>query len=558
MFDVAVEEDVAFGDIAEFLVEGQGVALGFEDQLSIASGAGLVFDTTHNQRADALPAILPQYGDAPDLADAVAFIDQTRRADDLGGGRIDPTGEEVGGGHIVGVQLLFGRNRLFFDENGHADGEDGLALGACQHRRGLVGERCVGWVAHGTLFRCLCGCFLPGNTGCGRNRSSEVESDTRAGSKQMDEVSGGERRREQTATDSRTVVQALDSEDPEIRAEGFNAALRLLFRINGLTQKRQTQEQLDREVALIQLPVAEAMQSDDPWTRSRVGGVMNGLLATLEEVTRKKQRVEKMIAQLREEIEAARRERQGRRVRAFFLLLGALAFFYAQGSHLFMFWWLIFPLGGWAVDRSRSSATIQRLSEAWDPRAVGVLAVVAEERDPSVRHSAQQALVNLLPRVRASDAAYVDAEGMKALISLLREEYDPLRLAILQALEQIGDERAIFMVMDLRDSPHIHRDVRQAAAECLPALENRARMARESATLLRASSALNPADSSSVLLRPASAAPAAADNLLHPAGTRSAAPSAQAETTDPPLFSVKLPSEPVSDDTTLRSGTSLS
>jgi hypothetical protein len=353
-------------------------------------------------------------------------------------------------------------------------------------------------------------------------------------------------------------VEALASDDPEVRASAFNATLGLLFRLNGLTQTRQTQAQIDREAALIRMPVAEALQSDDPWTRSRAGGVMNGLLGTLHEVARKKQRVETMIAQLREEIEVARRERRGRRVRAFFLILGALAFLYAQGSHLFMFWWLIFPVGGWAVDRSRSSATIQRLSEAWDPRAVGVLAIVAQEREPSLRYSAQHALVNLLPRVRASDAAFVDAEGMQALIALLREDHDALRLAILQAFEQIGDERAIPWVTDLRDTPRMSPEVRQAAAECLPALQNRARLAHESATLLRASSAMNPADASSVLLRPASGANPSAENLLRPAGYDLEAVSTQTETTDPPLFSVKLPSEPVSDDTTLRSGTSLS
>ncbi len=376
----------------------------------------------------------------------------------------------------------------------------------------------------------------------------------------MQEVPGWEKREEpQAGSVAGSTLQALGSDDPEIRASAFNATLNLLFRLNSLTQKRQTQEQIDREAGLIQLPVAEALQSDDPWTRNRASGVLNGLVATLQEVARKKQRVEKMIEQLREEIAEARRARQGQRFRAFLLLLGALGFFYAQGMHIFVYWWLVFPLSGfWAIDRSRGHVAVQRLSEAWDPRAVGVLAVVGQDSDVILRQQAQDALLKLLPRIRASDATYIDAEGMKALIGLLREDFDPLRLAILQALEQIGDERAVPMVMDLRDSPRVRLEVRQAAAECLPALENRARLARESATLLRASSGLSPTEASSVLLRPASSAEAAADNLLRPVENEVVASSAQLETTDLPLFSAKLPSEAVSDDTVLRSGTSLS
>jgi len=377
----------------------------------------------------------------------------------------------------------------------------------------------------------------------------------------MQEVPEQETREAQTDSVSGSTLQALGSDDPEIRASAFNATLSLLFRLNSLTQKRQTLEQIDREAALIQLPVAEALQSEDAWTRSRAGGIMNGLLATLQEAARKKQRVEQMIEQLREEVETARRVRRGKRVRAALLLAAALLVFFTQGTHIVMFWWLLFPLSGlWAVDRSRGHAGVQRLSEAWDPRAVGVLAITAREHDVHLSHQAQQALVKLLPRVRASDGAYVDAEGMKALIDLLREgdDFDALRLALLQALEQIGDERAIPVVTGLRDSPRVRLEVRQAAAECLPALENRIRLARESATLLRASSSLSPAEASSTLLRPASDANASLDNLLRPVDNRAAASAAQAETTDPPLFSVPLPSEAVSDDTTLRSGTSLS
>lgn len=304
--------------------------------------------------------------------------------------------------------------------------------------------------------------------------------------------------------------------------------------------------------------VVQALGSDDPWTRRRAGSALHGLLKTLHEVARKKQQVEQTIAQLREEITLARRARRKRNFRAFLLLIGALTIFFAQGKHIFMFWWMVFPMSGfWAVDRSRGYAAVQRLRETWDPRAVGVLAVVARDRDDLWSHPAVQALVTLLPRVRASDAAYIDAEGMKALIELLKEDHEPLRLALLAALEQIGDDRAIPMVREVRDSPRLALEVRQAAAECLPALENRVRLAQESSTLLRASSGLNPAEAAAVLLRPASGATAATDNLLRAANNRSAAPSTQTKTAEISLYSAQIPSETVSDDTTLPQGTSL-
>lgn len=356
-----------------------------------------------------------------------------------------------------------------------------------------------------------------------------------------------------------TVVQALDSDDSEVRASALNATLGLLFRLNGLTQERQMREQQNREATLTRLPIDEALQSEDGWIQSRAAGEMQRLAVTLEAIARKKQRVEYIIAELRAEIKAVRLARRRRTVRVTLLTLGVAMLLFTQGWRLMNFWWLIFPMGGfWNIDRSRQREFIQKLREAWDPRAVGVLAILAQDRDSELNYYAQQALLNLLPRVRASDAAYIDAEGMAALIELLRVDYDALRLALLPALEQIGDERAIPMVMGVRDSPRVRLEVRQAAAECLPALENRVRLARESATLLRASSGVGPSEAAAQLLRPTTGAPAATDHLLRPAATGSGTPPEPLKTTDPTLFSAKTPSEAVSDDTALRSGTSLS
>ena len=139
VFDVAVEEDVAFREITEFLVEGQGVALGFENKLGVGVGAGGLLDAAHQQRADSLSPMFAQHGDTPDLADAVTLIDQTGRADNAGHmGNFGKTGEEVGSGDVVGVQLLFRGNGLLLDKDGHTNGKDRLALCGGRDRSGLV------------------------------------------------------------------------------------------------------------------------------------------------------------------------------------------------------------------------------------------------------------------------------------------------------------------------------------------------------------------------------------------------------------------------------------
>ncbi len=351
-----------------------------------------------------------------------------------------------------------------------------------------------------------------------------------------------------------SVTDALASSDPEVQASALNAALKLLFRLDGLTRKGRTQEQFDRDAALIQMPVGEAVRSEDTWTRTRASGVVNGLVATLEEIARKKQRVTLMIQQLRDEIRAARRQRRKQAFRAVLLLMGLLVLFYFRGSSVFSFWWMIFPLSGfWALDRNQSEQVVNRLSESWDPRAVGILAVVARERDPTLTHRAMQALTNLLPRIRASDAAYIDAEGMQALILLLPDAPETVQLALLQALEQVGDKRAIPAVSELADSPEVRPDIQKAAAECLPALRQRARLVRDSATLLRASAAETPTEAASQLLRPVSGAPVPTDNLLRPAETPSETVLQSPTVAEPPVFSLKTPA----DDTNVRAGTSL-
>lgn len=106
---------------------------------------------------------------------------------------------------------------------------------------------------------------------------------------------------------------------------------------------------------------------------------------------------------------------------------------------------------------------------------------------------------------------------MDALLHLAYHADNTIRLALLKALEQIGDARAIPAVLYLRDDPTILGRVRLAANECLPYLEARQRRSRESATLLRAADRVETVASREELLRPASHSlpTTPEDQLLH-------------------------------------------
>jgi len=257
------------------------------------------------------------------------------------------------------------------------------------------------------------------------------------------------------------------------------------------------------------LPVLVALQNADPQLRASAATAAQGLLKTLDQVALKKRSVEDTMALLMREIRAARQQ-QIRRILGIVVLIGAIIGLLALRVPVVGFGWMFVKILGalWVADRAvdaRRNAA-RTLGEAGDPRAVGVLAIALEDGDALVRRGAEEALHKLLPRVRAGDAAYITAEPMQALLSLLETGSDSLRIALLQALEQIGDERAI---------PYVNylivfgpSSVRRRAQECLPYLEERARLARESATLLRASSATAVATAPHHLLRPAYASPA--------------------------------------------------
>lgn len=256
--------------------------------------------------------------------------------------------------------------------------------------------------------------------------------------------------------------------------------------------------------------VGEALCSGEARTQHAAQAAAQNLLLTLQNVAEKKRSVEETMALLLRETRAARRRRRHRIASGTAFVTLMIGLIYATRGKIFDHFWWILQLGGgaWAADKAASTRrdAAYALSKAGDPRAVGVLALALRDGDAYVRDVAERALRHLLPRVRASDAAYIAADQMNALLHLgYRDDYGhSLKIPLLAALEQIGDERALPVV------EHLHADpapqVREAARECLPFVQERVRRARESATLLRASAATGAITPPNQLLRPASAA----------------------------------------------------
>lgn len=232
--------------------------------------------------------------------------------------------------------------------------------------------------------------------------------------------------------------------------------------------------------------------------------------------------VDRTIKLLMRETRRARRSRRIRIVTAITVItILLLLFIYTRVNLAGNMYWIVQGIAGlWAADKAVSTRTnaARALSNAGDPRAVGVLAMAVRDREPFVRKEARYALQVLLPRVRATDASFIASDQMNALLQIPdRPENDVLILPLLKALGQIGDERAIPVVERLMQSPR--DEVRAAASDCLPAVTMRMQRARESATLLRASSGGPSSVAPDQLLRPASGVQAdetPPDQLLRP------------------------------------------
>jgi hypothetical protein len=157
----------------------------------------------------------------------------------------------------------------------------------------------------------------------------------------------------------------------------------------------------------------------------------------------------------------------------------------------------------WQLRRHRN-ATARLLTQVEDRRIVGPLMEALDYGDAVTRDAARRCLLRLLPQLAPADSSKLDARDRRRLNRVLGSEDEPLILAILQALPQIGDSSSIGPVQGLRRRTR-SKKVKRAATSCLPLLIRRIEEMRLSGTLLRPSSDADTAPE--MLVRPVIFAP---------------------------------------------------
>jgi len=172
----------------------------------------------------------------------------------------------------------------------------------------------------------------------------------------------------------------------------------------------------------------------------------------------------------------------------------------------------------------RLKGLMNNLANIRDLRITGPLIEIAALEEGNANKMAAQLLTRLLPRFRASDAKLLtDGQHAALLRTLNRANATPeYFVAVLKALEQIGDARALPVVESLatgRRATSAPRRVQAAAQDCLPFLRIRCDQQRASQTLLRASDAAGMQPDT--LLRPAQGVgPTEATELLRAGSVR--------------------------------------
>lgn len=190
----------------------------------------------------------------------------------------------------------------------------------------------------------------------------------------------------------------------------------------------------------------------------------------------------------------------------------------------------------------RLRRAVNKLSGIDDLRAIGPLLDTLALQDRRTERSVRPALIRMLPRLRQSDsellterqklALYKSLTNNKAELGRIRLENSrgfvlgavwssPARdyvLAALDAVEQIGDGRALPFVLKLADGRSAARrrpDIQQRAGDVVPVLQDRLSAEQQRDRLLRP--ATLDADQPDSLLRPAEFTPADETLLLRAA-----------------------------------------
>lgn len=176
----------------------------------------------------------------------------------------------------------------------------------------------------------------------------------------------------------------------------------------------------------------------------------------------------------------------------------------------------------WVYHRAMLHAA-QQLANSSEVKTIPLLLEILDSAEIEIQSILFQTLERILPKVRASDAQIFSKHHLETLANLLRPDKNAvfagysLELAIIKSLEQIGNSTVLPIISKLAQGEGIGLDYRiqKAAIDCLPYLEQRIGLEKESQTLLRASSATE--ITSDQLLRAASYnEPTPSEQLLRP------------------------------------------
>ena len=161
------------------------------------------------------------------------------------------------------------------------------------------------------------------------------------------------------------------------------------------------------------------------------------------------------------------------------------------------------------------------LVQSDDIRVIPELIYILRWHNPTLRMLAQETLTRLLPQVQPGDIelTLTTSDILFSQLKMAHVNSKPeFVLAILQALEQIGDVRALKFITPLTYVSHnkqVWRDIQLTAERCLQIIPRRAESERDNQTLLRASEPT--ARHSEELLRPAqNVRPTDPNELLRP------------------------------------------
>lgn len=249
-----------------------------------------------------------------------------------------------------------------------------------------------------------------------------------------------------------------------------------------------------------------------PWSTRWLLGNGRGLFGSCFKITENethrllKMDVEAVLDILRNE----RQKRYRHRVQSIKIGLGLflLAILLAKFAHIgyFLHNWVSYVgimFSSVVVSRTEKAAALA-IARFEDLRAIGPLAEALEFKEPQVRTIASRALIRLLPRMQASDAALLSPTQRACLNRALKGRNPELILAVLKAWEQVGDADAIDNVRALasgRMEGGQYQRIVAAASECLPFLRQNTERQQVGAHLLRpVAVSLTPSND---LLRPA-------------------------------------------------------